>query len=215
MLKRKNLYSREQVELMWNSVAFNDARPYAFFDGARWYHPDRHFGDAEDLYQCIQRHNVSDVHVKALDNDGGREWVVDVDVEAADAAELQLKIRVAARTFRSFFGDNVARIVHSGNRGIHVWLRIDRFPMSASKEDREKYYKVFAAPSELPEVVPEGCFAYAFKEAVSSIAECANRPLLSLWPTVDKHVFCNQNQIRVPHSYNYKGKKFSTLWTEC
>ncbi|WBB27185.1 LEF-1 [Mythimna sequax nucleopolyhedrovirus] len=211
MWRSATVYTQAQLELMWNSVAFRDCRKFAFSDGKHWYHPDQHFDNIDDFGKFIRGRGITDVHAKPLENNGGREWVIDVDVEAADETELNVKIKVAAATMSNFFGDNIARIMHSGNRGIHVWLRIDRFPMHASKQYREKYYKVFALPKELDDTtdLPEGCFALAYRKAVQQISECRNKPLLSFWPTVDKHVFCNLTQIRVPHSYNFKGKKFS------
>lgn len=213
MLKRKVLYTPDQIQLMWSSVAYRDCRQFAFFDGSRWHHPKRHFNNVEEFATFIERNSISDVHTKPLDDNGGREWVIDVDVEACDDAELELKIRVAIGTFKNFYGENVARIMHTGNRGIHVWLRIDRFPMRASKSHRESYYKVYVAPEQLDcSALVEGCFAESFVRAVRDLgASCDHKPLLSWWPTVDKHVFCNNTQIRVPYSYNYKGKKFSTL----
>lgn len=213
MWRSATVYTQAQLELMWNSVAYRDCRKFAFSDGKHWYHPDRHFDDIDEFAKFIRSHGISDVHAKPLENKGGREWVIDVDVDAEHTAELDLKIRVATATMVNFFGDNVARIMHSGNRGIHVWLRIDRFPMHASKHYREKYYKVFVSPKELDSatVLPEGSFAFAYRKAVQEISECRDKPLLSFWPTVDKHVFCNLTQIRVPYSYNYKGKKFTKL----
>jgi DNA primase catalytic subunit len=212
MLRSTRVYTPQQIALMWESVAYRDCRRFGFFNGRRWFHPEQHFADVHEFGKFIENNHISDVHAKALENDGGREWVIDVDVDAVNEADLQLKIRVATATFLNFFGENVARIMHSGNRGIHVWLRIDRFAMNASKQLREKYYKVFVVPkeSDLAELA-QGCFAAAYVRAVGEISECRDKPLLSFWPTVDKHVFCNLNQIRVPYSYNYKGKKFSHL----
>ncbi|ACI28724.1 agip22 [Agrotis ipsilon multiple nucleopolyhedrovirus] len=205
-------YAPSQIELMWNSVAYRDCRHFAFFDGARWHHPDVYFDDVDAFASFINRNRISDVHAKPLDS--GREWVIDVDIEACDDVDLDLKIRVATACFEDFFGENVARIMHTGNRGIHVWLRIDRFAMRASKQLREHYYKAFVPPVELTPstALPEGCFAASFVKAVRRLGpSCDHKPLLSWWPAVDKHVFCNNSQIRVPFSYNYKGKKFSTL----
>ncbi|AIZ48578.1 lef-1 [Agrotis segetum nucleopolyhedrovirus B] len=207
-------YTPAQIELMWNSVAYRDCRHFAFFDETRWHHPNVYFNDVDEFASFIGRNRISDVHVKPLENDGGREWVIDVDIEACDDADLDLKIRVATACFKDFFGENVSRIMHTGNRGIHVWLRIDRFAMRASKQMRERYYKVFVSPVELTfeTALPEGCFAASFVKAVRELgSSCDHKPLLSWWPVVDKHVFCNNSQIRVPFSYNYKGKKFSTL----
>lgn len=212
--QNKTVYDHHQIELMWNSVAYHDCRRFAFFDGSRWHHPDKYFNDVEEFAAFIERYRISDVHAKPLDNDGGREWVIDVDVDACNEVDLDIKIRVATASFKHFFGENIARVMHTGNRGIHVWLRIDRFPIRASKQTRERYYKVFVPPAELDcnTALTEGCFAASFMKAVSELKACCNhKPLLNWWPAVDKHVFCNNSQIRAPYSYNYKGKKFSTL----
>ncbi|AOL56851.1 LEF-1 [Chrysodeixis includens nucleopolyhedrovirus] len=205
------LYSLDHVEKLWNSLAYNDSRQYSFTDGVKWYHPKRYFTSAQDLFEFIRDQNVSDIHVKALDD--GREWVIDVDIEADDEDLLDLKIRVATETFKNFFKGNISRIMHSGNRGIHVWLRIDKFRIGASKNLRERYYQIFVKPADirLDRIWP-GSFIHSYKSAVESItgtsADIAT--LHKLWPTVDKHVFCTQSQIRAPFSYNYKGQKFST-----
>ncbi|AAZ67500.1 late expression factor 1 (lef1) [Trichoplusia ni single nucleopolyhedrovirus] len=210
MYAQPELYSIDQVEKLWNSLAYNDSRYYSFTDGVHWCHPKRYFTNAQDLFKFIQDHNVSDIHVKALED--GREWVIDVDIEADNADLLDLKIKVATETFKNFFKSSIARIMHSGNRGIHVWLRIDKFRIGASKNLRERYYQIFVKPTDirLDRIWP-GSFIHTYKSAVESIsgksADVAT--LHKLWPTVDKHVFCTQSQIRAPFSYNYKGQKFS------
>lgn len=212
MIKRTFVYTPSQIELMWKSVAYRDCRRFAFFDGTRWQHPSTIFETCEQFGLFLKRNRITDVHAKPLEDGGGREWVIDVDID--DLEDLDTKICIAAETFRNFFGENIARVMHSGNRGLHVWLRIDRFPMHASKQIREQYYKVFVPPKTLTETdisaLPEGCFAAAFVKATQKYENrCRHKPLLSWWPAVDKHVFCNNSQIRVPYSYNYKGKKFS------
>ncbi|AXU41614.1 LEF-1 [Spodoptera eridania nucleopolyhedrovirus] len=218
MFKKKFVYTSSQIELMWKSVAYRDCRRFAFFDGLRWQHPSTIFETLEQFELFLKRNRITDVHVKSLEDNGGREWVIDVDVENVEE-DLDTKICIAAQTFRNFFGENIARVMHSGNRGLHVWLRIDRFPMHASKQSREQYYKVFVAPKTLSEIdiaaLPEGCFAAAFIKATQKYENrCKHKPLLSWWPAVDKHVFCNNSQIRVPYSYNYKGKKFSYVFKQ-
>ncbi|QNV47856.1 late expression factor 1 [Alphabaculovirus altersperidaniae] len=215
MFKKSFVYTTQQVELMWKSVAYRDCRRFAFFDGTRWQHPNITFDTCEQFELFLRRNRITDVHVKPLEDDGGREWVIDVDVE--DIEDLDVKICIAAETFRNFFGENVARVMHSGNRGIHVWLRIDRFFMHAPKDIRDRYYKVFVAPKELTKAdtaaAPEGSFVAAFVKATQKYdSRCRHKPLLNWWPAVDKHVFCNNSQIRVPYSYNYKGKKFSYIF---
>ncbi|AYN44973.1 lef-1 [Alphabaculovirus alterspexiguae] len=211
MLKRDRfVYTPSQVNLMWNNVTYRDCRRYAFYDGFRWQHPDVYFDTCEEFFDYLKKNQISDVHVKPLDDNGGREWVIDVDFDCDDE-DLELKIRVSAECFKNFFKDNISRIVHSGNRGIHVWLRIDKFPMHASKQVRERYYKIFVPPLDLDCAPPEGSFAAAFVNTVNNLKSiCGHKPLLHWWPRVDKHVFCNINsQIRVPYSFNFKGNKFS------
>ncbi|QEI03701.1 LEF-1 [Rachiplusia nu nucleopolyhedrovirus] len=213
MLSFEGYYRREDVKQMWDSIAFNDNRKYAFSgQGVRWFHPDRHFANSDELYEYIKSQNISDVHVKALDEKNGREWVIDVDFKVKSKEELDLKIKIATTTFKLFFGNSITRIMHSGNRGIHVWLRIDRFPMSASKKQRERYYKVFEKPQIISmNRINKGSFIYCYKTAIESISELdpTVETLHQYWPTVDKHVFCTFAQIRAPFSYNYKGHCFS------
>lgn len=226
-------YSRDQAKQMWESIAFKTDRQYAFYNGTRWYHPDVFFNDFDDFFQYLCRYNVCDVHVKSLPNQGGREWVVDVDIDETRPKYLELKIKVATQTFKSFFGSSVSRIMHSGNRGVHVWLRIDRFRVGASKETRQKFFKIFEMPDKIDcKKITPGCFIHCLYECITSPSEI--KTLISqlyddhldgvddtedpsklqfylkeLWPTVDRQIFCNLNQIRAPFSYNYKGRKHS------
>lgn len=267
MYRPQAKYTENQAQLVWDSVAFNDKREYAFFDGVKWYHPSVYFDSFQEFYAHLVQHQISDIHVKALDDGGGREWVVDVDFKETCPKRLALKIAVAADTFKHFYGDNVSRVMHSGNRGVHVWLRIDRFRMSAPKAFRQRYYKLFEPPKRVAiERIRPGCFVYSLKatmlkhaaairrlynveitadKAMNANDDCAAKLdknnmksgnnddndnkitesrgdnldiitgdpldglLLELWPCVDQHVFCNLNQIRAPHSFNYKGDKFS------
>jgi DNA primase small subunit len=219
-----NKYTLEQASLMWTSIAYNDCREFAFFDGAYWRHPKQYFSDVDKFYAYICQNRISDVHVKALPDNGGREWVIDVDIKEPDDNILKLKIDIAKQVFENFFGDSVTRIMYSGNRGIHVWLRIDRFRMSANKDSRSKYYKAFVEPKviSLNKIEP-GSFIYSIKSVLENkdvkhkidqlyrdVGDLKQQ-LHEFWPAVDRHVFCNLNQIRAPYSYNFKGKKFSAL----
>lgn len=226
VVKKRCLYSENEALLMWTSVAFNDSRKYAFFNGRRWYHPPTPFDSFDDFYEFINKHDITDVHVKNLEDNMGREWVVDVDFEKNNSAQLlELKIAVAKVTFLNFFGaDSIARIMHSGNRGLHVWLKINKFRMSADQRQREKYYNVFVAPCgaiDLADIRP-GSFVDALNRAIDDKeiepmirhhynAENDRKVIIkSLWPMVDRQVFCHvTHQIRVPFSYNFKGQKFS------
>ncbi|AUF81655.1 late expression factor 1 [Malacosoma neustria nucleopolyhedrovirus] len=226
MAARKQLYSENNALLMWNSVAFNDSRKYSFFNGRRWYHPPTPFDSFNDFYDFINKHDISDVHVKSLEDNMGREWVIDVDFDKNICAQLlDLKIAVANVTFLNFFGsDNVARIMHSGNRGLHVWLKINKFRMSASQQHREKYFKTFIAPCgaiDLADIRP-GSFIDALNRAIDDKniepmirryynAKTDRQAIIkSLWPLVDRQVFCHvTHQIRAPFSYNFKGQNFS------
>ncbi|UOQ18893.1 LEF-1 [Olene mendosa nucleopolyhedrovirus] len=232
MLKfnKSTKYTAEQTDLMWNSIAFREHRHFAFFDGARrWEHPQRTFATSAELHDYLCANSISDVHVKPLPDNGGREWVLDVDFEADTEPELlDLKIRVACRTFAAFFGNNVARILHSGNRGVHVWLKLNEFRPSADKSLRERHYKAFVKPTtvDLTQIAAGsfiGCLRAALRspEIKAAVARHFAAPIdearliLELWPPVDKHVFCNRTQIRAPFSYNYKGKKHQReLWPE-
>ncbi|QED40642.1 LEF-1 [Chrysodeixis includens nucleopolyhedrovirus] len=213
MLSHKGFYTPENVQRMWNNIAFNNSRKYAFnCQGQRWFHPDRYFESSDDLYNFISANSISDVHVKALDDNLGREWVIDVDFKVKTKEELDLKIKIATRTFKKFYGENLSRIMFSGNRGIHVWLRIDRFPMSSTKEHRERYFKIFEKPNVIQmNKIVDGSFIACYKSAIESISELEPNieTLHEYWPEVDKHIFCTYAQIRAPYSYNYKGFCFS------
>ncbi|AGR56887.1 lef1 [Hemileuca sp. nucleopolyhedrovirus] len=223
-----NKYDTDRVKQMWNSIAFNDCREFAFFDGIKWYHPKIYFS-CDSFYDYLCSNAISDVHVKPLPNDGGREWVIDVDFKDTDENVLNFKIDLAKRIFVHFFGsDGIARIMHSGNRGIHVWLKINKFRMNADKAVRCRYYKVFVKPKASIELnrIENGSFIHSIKTVLetddiramikklydNNKNEFDIKELLKeFWPPVDQHVFCNLNQIRVPFSYNFKGKKYSYL----
>nr|ANS71007.1 late expression factor 1 [Lymantria dispar multiple nucleopolyhedrovirus] len=229
MFKFNNKYTVEQAELMWRSIAFREHRQFAFFDGAssRWQHPKRTFDDFQEFYSYLCSQSISDVHVKPLPDNGGREWVIDVDFEAnTPPSLLDLKIRVAVRTFVAFYGNNVARVLHSGNRGVHVWLKIDAFRLAADKELRRKHYKALAKPTKIStQEVRAGSFIGCLRDVVrdpSLLADARrhfggerveeSQLLLELWPPVDEHIFCNATtQIRAPFSYNYKGRQHQRL----
>ncbi len=213
MLRYEGFYTRQDVEKIWSSVAYNSCRLFSFnCQGQRWFHPDQYFANGDEFFQFIDKHNISDIHVKALDDNNGREWVIDVDIHAKTKEDLDLRIEIATKTFKLFFGENITRIMHSGNRGIHVWLRIDRFQMSASKKHRERYFVIFEKPKVIDiNKIIKGSFIYCYKTAVESISalEPTIETLHEHWPTVDKHVFCTFAQIRAPFSYNYKGLTYS------
>lgn len=217
-------YDRDRVDLMWTTLAFADCREYAFFNGKHWSHPKKFFADRCEFLQYLCQNRVSDVHAKALPDNGGREWVIDVDYSESNTELLNIKIVVACKAFRTLFGDSISHIMHTGNRGIHVWLRIDRFRMTAPRQLRARYYKAFLLPKviDLNKIEP-GSFIYCVKDAIES-SEIRNRLInfykdnnlpdtraliVQLWPPVDQQVFCHLNQIRVPYSFNYKGKKYS------
>ncbi|AKN80614.1 Late expression factor 1 [Perigonia lusca single nucleopolyhedrovirus] len=221
-------YTKNQIELLWNAVAYNTQREFAFMtEQKQWFHPKCFFRDSDELYEYVVQRNLADIHVKALDNGVGREWVIDVDFKDETTSMLNLKIDIATAACVDFFGrNNISRIMHSGNRGIHVWLRIDKFRMSANKNFRERYFKVFVPPKQICiDKIRQGSFAYSVRQGLLKYQKSIqlqmnmdddnvfNRRLAELmllfWPLVDKHVFCNLNQIRAPYSFNCKGNKFS------
>ncbi|BBD51506.1 late expression factor 1 [Samia ricini nucleopolyhedrovirus] len=217
-------YTPERIDLMWNAIAFNDRRKFAFLTNKqRWMHPNRHFDSAAQLLDFIVANAVSDVHVKPLD-EGGREWVVDADFKnCADQTELELRINVGASAFLHFFADKedaVQRVLFSGNRGFHLWLRFcGRFRVDASKAEREFWFGVFKRPSKLvPADIRPGNFAYSVRQALGMYADVADDEcsmVVRYWPDVDRDVFCNPTkQIRAPFSYNYKGNQYSRCLTQ-
>ncbi|AOT85595.1 lef-1 [Cyclophragma undans nucleopolyhedrovirus] len=220
------IYTVERVNMMWSAIAYNDSRKFAFHTiDARWVHPNRYFETAADLYKYIIVNKISDVHVKPLDG-GGREWVIDADFKnCANEAELTLKINIGATAFLLFYGiDNVSRVMFSGNRGFHVWLKFaGKFKMSSASNVRMHRCKAFDKPTKLIHPLRPGSFAYAVQQAVRvyfisdsiNIKNNINELTLLYWPDVDKDIFCNSNkQIRAPFSYNYKGKRFSRCITK-
>nr|AFS52013.1 DekiORF136 [Dendrolimus kikuchii nucleopolyhedrovirus] len=220
------VYTLDSVNRMWNAIAYNDSRKFAFHTiGARWMHPDRYFESAADLYDYIIVNKISDVHVKPLDG-GGREWVIDADFkDYADEADLMLKIGIGATAFLLFYGmENVSRVMFSGNRGFHVWLKFaGKFRMSSASNVRAHRCRAFDKPTNLNVALRPGSFAYAVQQAVrvhfngisDDIENDINRLTLLYWPDVDRDIFCNSNkQIRAPFSFNYKGKRFSRCITK-
>ncbi|QHB21793.1 lef1 [Artaxa digramma nucleopolyhedrovirus] len=223
-------YSECQAKQMWDAIAYNTCRQYVFFDGKQWLHCKTFFENFAHFYRFLCKNNVSDVHVKAVSDNGGREWVIDVDFKDKNSDTLKAKIAVAHKTFKHFYDDSVARIMHSGNRGIHVWLKIDRFRMNADKQLRNRVYKTFVKPKIiiLKKIQP-GSFMYSLRTALESEDiramltklhtnetcqqidyDCRLKQLMNdYWPEVDAHVFCHLNQIRAPFSFNSKGKQFS------
>nr|ALR70579.1 late expression factor 1 [Anticarsia gemmatalis multiple nucleopolyhedrovirus]ALR70893.1 late expression factor 1 [Anticarsia gemmatalis multiple nucleopolyhedrovirus]ALR71836.1 late expression factor 1 [Anticarsia gemmatalis multiple nucleopolyhedrovirus]AXE72170.1 late expression factor 1 [Anticarsia gemmatalis multiple nucleopolyhedrovirus] len=215
------------VDQMWNAIAYNDSRKFAFMTTqGRWIHADRYFNSAAQLLSYMITNSVSDVHVKPLD-EGGREWVFDADFkDCANKAELELKINVGATALLLFFADKedaVQRVMFSGNRGFHMWLKFcGRFRMDSPKNVREHWFEVFKKPNKLAkEDIRPGNFAFSVQQAVNMYIDEMPRGsdvcdlIVRYWPDVDRDVFCNPNkQIRAPFSYNYKGGEFSRCLTQ-
>lgn len=208
---------------MWNAIAYNDSRKFAFMtDQQRWLHANNYFDNATHLYSYIVKNSVSDVHVKPL-NEGGREWIIDADFkDYIDKTDLMLKINVGATAFILFFEDKedaVQRVMFSGNRGFHMWLKFcGKFRIDAPKNLREHWYNVFKKPFRLNRNdIRKGSFADCVQRAVGMYVDskdCGDDLVLRYWPDVDRDVFCNANkQIRAPFSYNYKGKEYSRCLT--
>nr|UIX56264.1 LEF1 [Hyphantria cunea nucleopolyhedrovirus]UIX56410.1 LEF1 [Hyphantria cunea nucleopolyhedrovirus] len=219
-------YTPEHVNVMWDAIAYNDSRKLAFMTTRqRWVHAVNPFNNAAQLFSYIVKNSVSDVHVKPLD-EGGREWVIDADFKnCVDKAELMLKVNVGATAFMLFFADKedaVQRVMFSGNRGFHMWLKFcGKFRMDAPKNLREHWFNVFKKPCKLDKSdIRPGSFADCVRRAVVmyiSAGGGANYDDLTLryWPDVDRDVFCNANkQIRAPFSYNYKGGEYSRCITQ-
>jgi hypothetical protein len=216
---------------MWNAIAFNSYRKFAFYTSvAKWLHPDKYFEDASELFSFIKTHNVTDVHIKPLENGGGREWIIDADYKnVKDEKELMLKIKIGATSFLFFYTkDNVSRVMFSGNRGFHLWLKFaNKFQITSSSHVRLHRYRVFEKPNRLDlSKVCTGSFADAVRQAVclyadeipielGTIDDDLEKLILIFWPEVDKNIFCNSStQIRAPFSYNSKGVKFSNCITQ-
>lgn len=214
--------------MMWNSIAYNDCRKFAFLTAnMRWIHADKYFSNATDLYDFILKNKVIDVHVKSLDDGGGREWIIDADYKnCVDEADLMLKINIGATAFLLFYTEeNVSRIMFSGNRGFHMWLKFtEKFKITSPQNVRAHRYKAFEKPTKLDSAnIQPGSFAHAVQKAVRLYADeipqkhktDLNTLTLLYWPDVDRDIFCNANkQIRAPFSYNYKGVKFSRCITK-
>ncbi|AGE89976.1 LEF-1 [Spodoptera littoralis nucleopolyhedrovirus] len=219
----KSVYTKDRIERMWNAVPYNFCRKWAFFSAhlKRWHHPDIDF-TLNTFVEYIENNRITDVHVKAI-NDGGREWVIDVDFVESDPRRLALRMDVAAKAFKLFYKDNVNRIMFTGNRGLHVWLKINAFSVHTTRDIRQRYYKALKLnPPVRCENIRAGSFIHALDEAIESeplkqrikllfsdIYQDRSRLLEVLFPPVDEAVFCNLNQIRAPYSYNCKGQKFS------
>ncbi|AAC59012.1 late expression factor 1 [Orgyia pseudotsugata multiple nucleopolyhedrovirus] len=215
-------YTPERVQMMWDAIAYNDSRRLAFMtDRPRWVHAHNFFDSAAQLFAYIVKNSISDVHVKPLE-EGGREWVIDADFkDCADKAELMLKVNVGATAFMLFFEgkeDAVQRIMFSGNRGFHLWLKFcGKFKMDAPKSLREHWFNVFKQPAKLVSGdIRPGSFADCVRRAVHMyIGDAREDLVLRYWPDVDRDVFCNANkQIRAPFSYNYKGGDYSRCLTQ-
>ncbi|AKN81012.1 Late expression factor 1, DNA primase [Lonomia obliqua multiple nucleopolyhedrovirus] len=222
------VYTLKRIDMMWNSIAYNDNRKYAFLTcNSMWLHPDTYFENALELYKFILKNQITDVHVKPLDNGEGREWVIDADYKnCIDEFDLMLKIKIGATAFLLFYTEhNVSRIVFSGNRGFHCWLKFtDKYKVTSPQNVRMHRYKAFEKPAALNiKNIRPGSFAHAVQQAVhlytNEIPKQNGTDLSTLilmyWPDVDRNIFCNINsQIRAPFSYNYKGVKFSRCITK-
>lgn len=54
-------YTQKRVDMMWDAIAYNDSRKYAFMTvNARWIHADKYFDTAAQLYSYIVQNKVSD-----------------------------------------------------------------------------------------------------------------------------------------------------------
>ncbi|USC25866.1 lef-1 [Palpita vitrealis nucleopolyhedrovirus] len=217
------LYTPKRVDIMWDAIAYNNSRKFAFMTtNARWIHANRYFDSADQLYNFIVQNKVSDVHVKPLEDGGGREWIVDADYKnCVDEQDLMLKIYIGATAFLLFYTEeNVSRIMYSGNRGFHLWLKFtDKFKMTSGQNFRMHRYTAFEKPAKLESCyIKPGSFAHCVQEAVRLYVpktKHLDELILQYWPDVDKDIFCNVNkQIRAPYSYNYKGTKFSRCITK-
>jgi hypothetical protein len=222
------MYTNTRVNEMWNAIAYNCDRKFAFCTSAsRWIHPDKYFANANDLYTFIRLNNVTDVHVKPLDDNGGREWIIDADYKKYDdEQDLMLKIKIGATAFLLFYTkENVSRVMFSGNRGFHLWLKFTgKFKLTSSSKIRLHRYKVFEKPVRIDASnIRPGSFVNAVQCAVrmykneipSKFKQDLNELTLLYWPDVDRNIFCNYNtQIRAPFSYNSKGAKFSSCLTK-
>ncbi|AHD25623.1 lef1 [Choristoneura murinana nucleopolyhedrovirus] len=215
-------YTPERVDMMWKAIAYNDSRRLAFMiKPRRWVHASSPFKNAAQLYSYIVKNSVSDVHVLPLD-EGGREWVIDADFkDYANKTELMLKVNVGATALMLFFADKedaVQRVMFSGNRGFHMWLKFcGKFRMDAPKKLREHWFGMLNKPCKLNsgEIKP-GNFIYCVRQAVEMYIDNADdNSILHYWPDVDRDVFCNASkQIRAPFSYNYKGGEYSRCLTQ-
>lgn len=220
-----SVYTDSQLTKIWQNVAYNDSRLWAFYShrDSQWHHPKNTMTLAK-FCEYVYMNNITDIHVKACLNNIGREWVIDLDFHEDDTDRLQFKMQVGKLVFKIFFGSSVHRILFSGNRGLHIWLKISKFAMSASQELRRKYYKAFVLPKVLRLAdVNKGSFISAVLHVIKlpeiqqsiarhypSIQNDTSKLVHELCPPVDELVFCNLNQIRAPYSYNYKGKNFSS-----
>lgn len=225
------MYTREQLLKVWNAVNYRQHRYWAFMisDGS-WRHTDSQFSKKstfksfDEFEAHVKYLNARDIHVKKTVTDD-REWVIDVDHDEKDRNKIELKNMIAHATFGKFFGSKCAKIMFSGNRGLHIWLSHDVFPMDASKETRQYYYNcVLTKPSRLNvKLLKEGSMAHCFYAALQNkwvkrkIAELYpninqdnfNLLLKEFYPCVDKQVFESNKQIRAPYSFNSKGNQYN------
>ncbi|AKR17330.1 LEF-1 [Urbanus proteus nucleopolyhedrovirus] len=191
-------YTEEQARDMYESVAFNDSRLYAFFDGRYWHHPEKIFNNFNEFYYYIIIKKIKEVHAKPIVDNGGREWVIDVDFDESCDTLLQIKIDIACQVFKNFFKQNVSKIMHTGNRGIHVWLRIDEFRLSADKILRTRYYQIFKRPKVIVlRSVPKNSFMSCVVEAIASksiderIKNLMTNTSLNCTKCLTKQIYCS------------------------
>ncbi|AAQ21661.1 lef-1 [Cryptophlebia leucotreta granulovirus] len=226
------LYTREQLEKIWNGVKFKEDRYWAFMrkDGS-WRHSDskfskqRTFQNFNEFEKYVRSIDAQDIHVKML-VDGSREWVIDVDHDTNDEKLVALKNMITHATFSSFFGDNCTKILYSGNRGLHIWLDHLEFDLKMDRDIRNYYFESVLKPPSKNSIgifTQKGslneCFIKSFENEwiIREIkAVCPNINLndkISLvkefFPYVDKQVFVSTKQIRAPYSFNSKGNKFN------
>lgn len=198
-------------------------------DGS-WRHTDSNFSKTKTFatFEQFEAHvrdvDARDIHVKAV-VDGGREWVIDVDHDEIDHDRIVLKNMIAHATLGEFFGPNCARVLYSGNRGLHIWLDHQQFDYKACVNVRKYYYeRILVPPTKIVKLFIQpgslnDCFLRTFENAWIRRRIDELYPHIALndttslvkhfFPHVDKQVFTSTKQIRAPYSYNTKGGRFS------
>ncbi|AIS92065.1 late expression factor 1 [Erinnyis ello granulovirus] len=224
-------YTNEQLLRVWTSVAFKEDRYWAFVKtNGTWLHSDsqhskhKTFQTFDEFCAYCKHNDVKDIHVKRLVDDS-REWVIDVDHNETNYEKIKLKNMITHCMFQKFFAGNCAKIVYSGNRGLHIWLDRKDFDIKASKVVKTYYYdsmlttpKTIVAPFVQPDSLHE-CFLKTFdnmwiRRNIHKLYPHINLDntttlVKEFYPYVDKQVFVSNKQIRAPYSFNTKGNKFS------